>query len=66
MLREQTNRSHRAERTMNYISAEANLVVETESNDIQLLDVRQTEDAITELSSAQLRMVGGGGCVVLQ
>jgi hypothetical protein len=63
MMREQTtdNRSHRAERTMNLIIADTN-VVEAEVIESQTL---QIEEAITELSSAQLMMVGGGGTVVL-
>jgi len=46
---------------MNQIIANAN-VVETEVSDLQTL---QTEEAILELSSAQLMMVGGGGNVIL-
>jgi hypothetical protein len=60
-MREQTNILHGAERTMNQIIADTN-VIETEASELQTL---QTEEAILELSSAQLMMVGGGGCVVL-
>jgi hypothetical protein len=60
-MREQTNILHGAEPTMNQIIANAN-VVETEVSDLQTL---QTEEAILELSSAQLMMVGGGGNVIL-
>jgi hypothetical protein len=60
-MREQTNILHGAERTMNQIIADTN-VVETEVSELQTL---QMEDALFELSSAQLMMVGGGGQVIL-
>ena len=47
---------------MNQIIADAN-VVETEIS--EALTQVQIQDAITELSSAQMLMVGGGACVVL-
>lgn len=46
---------------MNQIIADTN-VVETEVSELQTL---QMEDALFELSSAQLMMVGGGGQVIL-
>jgi hypothetical protein len=53
-----------AEHTMNQISVETS-VVETETNQVQTLAVAQA-DALIELSSAQLFLVGGGcGVVVL-
>jgi len=49
---------------MNQISVETS-VVETETNQVQTLAVAQA-DALIELSSAQLFLVGGGcGVVVL-
>jgi hypothetical protein len=60
-MREQTNRHHGPERTMNHINAEMN-VIEVEVVESQTLSA--VEDAITELSSTQLMMVGGGGSVV--
>jgi len=49
---------------MNHINAEVN-VIEAEISEPQTLSAIQPEDAITELSSAQLMMIGGGGCVIL-
>ena len=49
---------------MTYITAEAN-VVQTEVSELQALAAIQADDAITELSSAQLLMVGGGGTIMM-
>lgn len=53
-----------AEYIMNQISVEAN-IVETEMNELQALFARHTEDAITELSAAQLALVGGGTAIII-
>src|SRR5258708_35282451 len=47
-----------AEHTMNQINVETN-VVETEANELQSLAIAQA-DAVVELNSAQLFLVGGG------
>jgi uncharacterized protein len=44
---------------MNQISVESN-VVEIECNEPSALSITQMEDAITELNSAQLLLIGGG------
>jgi hypothetical protein len=63
-MREQTNKPQRAEPTMNQITVEANVVVETEVAELQALAV-QTADAILELNASQLMLIGGGGGVIL-
>jgi hypothetical protein len=64
-MREQANtKLHGAERTMNMITIEAN-VIETEVTGLQSLATPQSDDAILELSSAQLLMVGGGASILL-
>jgi uncharacterized protein len=50
---------------MNQISMESN-VVEFESNELSMLSAAQMEEAITELNSIQLALIGGGcGIAVL-
>jgi hypothetical protein len=66
MMREQTKirakTTHGAERTMNQIIADTD-VIETELSDLQAL---QSEQAITELSCAELLMIGGGAVILLE
>jgi hypothetical protein len=61
--REQHTKPQWAERKMNQI-IETN-VVELETSELNALIARQTEDAITELNSAQLMLVGGGSATIL-
>jgi hypothetical protein len=61
---EQTNTIYGRSETMNHISAEAN-VIEAEVNELQALAAAHTDEAITELSSAQLLMVGGGSGIAI-
>ncbi len=54
-----------AENFMNQINIESN-VVDSEINELLILNAAQTEEAMTELNSAQLSLVGGGlGVAVL-
>jgi hypothetical protein len=55
---------YRAERTMNHITVEAN-VVEIEVRALQYSAAKQIEDAISELNSSQLALVGGGSGAIL-
>jgi hypothetical protein len=55
---------YRAERTMNHITVEAN-VVEVEVRALQSSAAKQIEDAISELNSSQLALVGGGSGAIL-
>jgi hypothetical protein len=49
---------------MNY-SVETS-VVETQTTELQALVGKQTQDAIVELNSLQLMLVGGGATIVLE
>ncbi|HWY72023.1 MAG TPA: hypothetical protein VNW98_00155 [Burkholderiaceae bacterium] len=50
---------------MNHINVETN-VVEAQTSELQTLLAKQTEEAIAELNSSQLALVGGGcGAVIL-
>ena len=40
-------------------------VIELETSELKALVAKQTEDAITELNSAQLMLVGGGSGTIL-
>ncbi len=47
---------------MNQITVEMN-IVEADTSEVQALLVKQTEEAIAELNSAQLALVGGGSAI---
>jgi hypothetical protein len=49
---------------MNQITIETN-VVATEINEVQGIALKQAEETLAELNSAQLALVGGGSAIII-